>query len=320
MTRSSPERLPEFETVGCLFSHAAPAELLFERPDWWFELPGNFAWRRCPECGLLLLSPRPTQTKIIDYYLSNYAAYRPAIADEKWPLMRWKRRRNLRGVMSAVNQHAAVGQLLDVGCATGNYLAEMQKGGWEVQGVELQSDAAVYAQQRFGFTVFNGDLLDSQLPAQSFDVVTLWDVLEHTFDPLAILKETARILRPGGLVAFSIPDPTSVWAERFGPTWIGYDAPRHLYLFHGQSLDLLLNRAGFHLVVANHYLATYHTWAASFHTWLNQKMPPGTTRKFMRKMTYLPFWAPLTNPYFNWLNRRGRGSVLTVVAKLGTEL
>lgn len=308
--------MSDFEVVGCLLGHTVPAEKLFERQDWWFGLPGDFAWQRCPQCGLLFLSPRPTQLKIVDYYPPNYAAYRPAIDDERWAMMRWKRRRNLHGVVAIVNRHLAPGRLLDVGCATGNYLAEMRRGGWQVQGVELQAEAAAYAQQRFGLDVFCGDLLDGRFPANHFNVVTLWDVLEHTFDPVAILSEIGRILQPGGLVIFSIPDPTSIWAQRFGPAWIGYDTPRHLYLFYGQSLYLLLARAGFRLVEESHFLETYHTWVAGFHTWLNKKMANGRLRHLICKFAYLPVWPVLTAPYFYWLNKQGRGSVLTVVAQV----
>lgn len=305
----------QFEEICCLFNHTTAPEKLFERPDWWLGLPGHFAWYRCPDCGLLFLNPRPTPESIAGYYPAGYAAYRPAIDDERWPWMRWKRRRNLRAHIEGVTRYARPGRLLDVGCATGNYLAEMRRRGWQVQGVELQAKAAAYARQRFNLDVFTGDLLANSLPAGYFDAVTMWDVLEHTHDPLAIMKEVHRLLKPGGLVAFSIPDPTSKGAERFGPTWIGYDAPRHLYLFPGQSLELLLRESGFEQVAAEHVLGTYHTWVASWQTQLNRRYYPLFLRRLLVKLARLPLWSVLTAPYFQWLNRNGRGSVLTVYAR-----
>jgi SAM-dependent methyltransferase len=303
-----------FEQVSCLFGHTAPAEKLFERPDWWLGLPGDFAWRRCSECGLLFLSPRPSLSTIATYYPPEYAAYSPAIDDERWPWMRWKRRRNLRPQVTAVNRYAAYGRLLDVGCATGNYLAEMRRHGWEVQGIELQAAAAAYARARFNLEVFTGDLLDSRLPGNHFDAVTMWNVLEHTHDPLTILREVHRLLKPGGLVVFSIPDPDSKEARAFGPAWIGYDAPRHLYLFHDASLDRLLVETGFALLAKQHSLATYHTWIASWHTQLNRRQAATTLRRLLVKGAYLPFWPTLTAPYFHWLNKSGRGSIVTIYA------
>lgn len=306
---------PTFETAACLFGHSTPPQKLFDRPDWWLGLPGDFAWHRCPDCDLLFLSPRPTPATIAYYYPTHYAAYRPAIDDERWAILRWKRRRNLKSQIEGVDRRAATGRLLDVGCATGNYPAEMRRLGWQAQGVELQPEAAAYARQRFGLDVFTGDLLAAHLPAGHFDAVTLWDVLEHTHNPLAILQEVQRLLKPGGLVAFSIPDPNSREAHSFGPAWIGYDAPRHLYLFGDNSLTHLLRQSGLEIMDSEHKLATYHTWVASWRTKLNRYPDGDKFRSLLVKLAYLPFWSALTAPYFNWLNRRGRGTVITIYGR-----
>lgn len=305
----------ELETTGCLFGHSGPAEKLFDRSDWWLELPGQFGWYRCPDCGLIFLNPRPTPEAMSQYYPHTYAAYRPAIEDERWAFMRWKRRRNLQEKIESIEQLAHRGRLLDVGCATGTYLAEIRKLGWDVQGVEPHEEAAEYARRRLGLNVFTGDLFAGRLPDSDFDTVTLWDVLEHTHDPLAVLREVHRLLKPSGLVAFSVPNPNSKEAKGFGPDWIGFDTPRHLFLFGGASLQCLLEESNFELLEHRHFLANYHTWVASWHTQLNHRMKPGMLRRTLTKIAYLPIWAPLTAPYFSWLNRSGRGSVITVYAR-----
>lgn len=307
--------LPSYEQVECLFGHELPTEMLFQRADWLFDLPGEFAWRRCPVCGLLMLSPRPVQTAIGMYYPSDYAPYKTAIEDEPRKLMRWKRRRNLRNQIEAVNNNAKQGTLLDIGCATGIYLAEMRRFGWQVQGIEPQAEAADYARRRFDLPVFNGDLLQSHLPDSHFDAATMWDVLEHTHDPAATLSEVRRLLKPDGLLVMTLPDPDSKEAESFGPAWVGYDAPRHLYLFGGASLDLLLDRTGFKPIARDHFLASYHTWVVSWQMQRNRRRPTSSPNDPISKIARLPFWPLLTSPYFRWLNRRGRGSVVTVYAR-----
>ena len=303
------------ESVHCLFEHPAEPQLLFERPDWWLGCPGDFAWHRCPQCGLHFLSPRPTLEDIAAYYPSHYAAYRRAIDQERWFFMRWKRRRNLGPSVTAVRSFfTQAGRLLDVGCATGNYLAEMRRRGWEVHGVEIQAEAAAYARDALQLDVFNGDLLEAPYPAASFDAITLWDVLEHTHDPLAIMRAVRRLLRPGGIVAFSIPELCSTDAAQFGKYWIGFDAPRHLYLFEDETIALLLRRAGLQYLDRAHFLGTYHTWVASWQTWLNARLADGKGRRRLSQLAHLPFWAPLTAPYFAWLNRHARGSVVTIFA------
>lgn len=303
------------ENTACLFGHSASPVPLFKRPDWWLGCPGDFVYHRCPECGLHYLSPRPALESIAEYYPGHYAAYRGAIDQERSALLRWKRRRNLLPAVNAIARFfAQPGALLDVGCATGNYLAEMRRRGWEVSGVEIQPEAAAYARDALNLNVYTGDLLDAPFEAARFDAVTLWDVLEHTHDPLAILQATRRLLRPGGIVAFSIPDLQSVDAALFGHHWIGYDAPRHLFLFEDQTITLLLQHAKLQYLGRDHFLGTYHTWIASLHTWLNARLPEGTARQRLTQLAYLPIWAPLTSPLFSWLNRQGRGSVVTIFA------
>lgn len=305
----------ELEAVACVFGHDAPAERLFDRPDWLFEFPGDFGWYRCPKCGLLYLNPRPSLDSIAEFYPKSYGPYRPAIDDERNPIIRWKRRRNLQKFIQAVERHQNPGTLLDVGCATGNFLFEMKRRGWQVQGIELQVDAAHYAQRRFGLEVFIGDLLDIDLPDDQFDVITFWDVLEHTHDPVSILQTAQRLLRRKGLLVFSIPDTNSKEASSFGSAWIGYDAPRHLYLFPGQSLQLLLESSGFALIDSEHVLGNYHSWVASWHAQINRRFRPSSFRRIIIRLAYLPFWGPLTSPYFQRLNQAGKGTVKTLFAR-----
>ena len=303
------------KVTTCLLGCDAPVEKLFDRPDWWFQLPGEFAWNRCCACGLYFLSPRPIQADIETYYPDSYVAYRPAIEDEKWRIMRWKRRRNQRSRVDSVTKYKQTGKLLEIGCATGNYLVEMRKNGWDVYGVELQTEAASYARNRFNLDVKTGDLLDVNYPDHYFDVVTLWDVIEHTYNPLAILKEVRRILKPGGIVVFSQPDVASKGAKQFGRTWIGYDSPRHLYLFAGNSLHMVLEQSGLNLLAQEYFLETYHTWVASLHTKLNSQLKNAFLRKTILKVAYLPFWSILTSPYFKWLNKKDRGTVVSIFAE-----
>lgn len=306
---------PQFETTACLFGHTTPPQKLFDRQDWWFELPGAFTWYRCPDCNLHFLNPRPTPQSITLYYPSQYAAYRPAIDDERWAIMRWKRRRNLKSQINAVHHRLPPGRLLDVGCATGNYLAEMRRLGWQVAGVELNEIAADYARKRFHLDVFSGDLLQSNWPGDYFDVVTLWDVLEHTYNPLSILQEANRLLKPGGLLLFSLPEVNSQDAKQFGATWIGYDTPRHLYLFPGQSLTLLLEQSDFRLLGQEYFMGTYHTWVASWRTVVQRRYPPGSWQRKWARLAHLPLWPTLAAPHFNWLNNRERGSVVTIIGQ-----
>lgn len=93
------------------------------------------------------------------------------------------------------------GRLLDLGCAIGTFLKVAREDSWEVEGVEISEYAANYAVEKENLTVHNGDLLDMKLPSDSFDVVTMWDMVDHSEVPNDVVKEVHRILKPGGIVA-----------------------------------------------------------------------------------------------------------------------
>jgi SAM-dependent methyltransferase len=93
-----------------------------------------------------------------------------------------------------------------------------------------------------------GSLLDIELAPERFDVITMWDSLEHLHHPLASLRKAAAGLKPGGLLVLSTPTASSIDARIFGRYWIGYELPRHLTFFSNRTLEEMLGRAGFRVV------------------------------------------------------------------------
>ena len=189
------------EEVSCTRCGADGSQLLVALEDYLYKIPGHFAMRRCGQCGLIFLSPRPTPESLAAYYPDSYAPYRRAIQDEPNALMRWMRRRNIRQRSRLVERFAArsPGRLLDLGASTGIFMDDIRSLGWQVTGVELNENAAAYARERLGLEVICAELSQAQLPANHFDAITLWDVIEHTFDPAQILAEVWTQLAREGL-------------------------------------------------------------------------------------------------------------------------
>lgn len=210
--------------------------------------PGHerFQLLSCGRCGHIYQSPRPTPESIGRYYPEDYHPYLIAVEDEPSPIRRLDRALGLWMRTSAV--HAAAGgrpgRLLDIGCATGVFLNGMRRLGWSTQGVEPSAYAANYARSRFGLEVYEGLVEDAGLPAASFDAITLWDVLEHVHEPRPVLDELARLLRPGGVLVMSLPNPDSLEARLLGPSWLGWDLPRHLNIYRPTQLRVHLARHG----------------------------------------------------------------------------
>jgi 2-polyprenyl-3-methyl-5-hydroxy-6-metoxy-1,4-benzoquinol methylase len=145
--------------------------------------------------------------------------------------------------MYLVNNRA--GRLLDIGCGNGVFLDRMQSLGWTVQGVEVDSKSAKVAIESFGIPVYVGSIEEAKYPHSYFDAITLSHVIEHVYDPIGLLRECHRILKPGGTLVAVTPNSTSLGHERFEQSWIALDPPRHLHLFARSTIEPVADKAGF---------------------------------------------------------------------------
>jgi SAM-dependent methyltransferase len=150
-----------------------------------------------------------------------------------------------RGYINRMKTYSRAGKLLDVGCNIGLFLKVAREEGFDVTGVELNRDCAAYGRENFGLEIHSEYLDAIGFPSGSFEVVTLFDVLEHIPDLHNFLKEVRRIIRPGGLLVVQSPNLGSLMAELTGSQWSWLTPPDHLYHFTPETLQLLLHESGF---------------------------------------------------------------------------
>jgi 2-polyprenyl-3-methyl-5-hydroxy-6-metoxy-1,4-benzoquinol methylase len=149
-------------------------------------------------------------------------------------------------VLEHVERYVAVGRLLDVGAGPGFLVAVAQRRGWDARGVDLNPWASEYARDVVGVDVAVGSLSDAVAPGEQVDVVTLMDVLEHVPDPEALLRDAARIVRPGGVLVVLTPDAGAATSRLLGRRWPEVQRPgEHLVLFSRAGLVTALGRHGF---------------------------------------------------------------------------
>jgi SAM-dependent methyltransferase len=134
-------------------------------------------------------------------------------------------------------------RLLDVGCGSGVLLARMQSFGWQAEGVELDPDGVNAARAR-GVLVRQGTLEQQAFPENHFDAVHSAHVIEHVYDPVSLLRECHRILKPGGTLVILTPNVESWGHKQFGSAWLNLDPPRHLVLFSAATLRRAAEQAG----------------------------------------------------------------------------
>jgi 2-polyprenyl-3-methyl-5-hydroxy-6-metoxy-1,4-benzoquinol methylase len=136
------------------------------------------------------------------------------------------------------------GKLLDVGCGSGLFMEEMRKVGWIVNGVEPDPNAVAIAREQFSLDVRQGLLAEADYEPNTFDCVHLAHVIEHVYDPTALLKDCLRVLKPGGLLVVTTPNIGSYGHSVFGRHWRGLEAPRHLVIFSPESMRRCMQKAG----------------------------------------------------------------------------
>jgi 2-polyprenyl-3-methyl-5-hydroxy-6-metoxy-1,4-benzoquinol methylase len=169
--------------------------------------------------------------------------YRDYIADQAYYLQTFRRR------LKWVNKYSCQGQrLLDVGCAAGFFMAVAQGEGWQVQGVDPSSFVANYARSQLGMHVYQGTLQDANFPSESWDVVTLWDVLEHMPDPRQELVEIHRVLKRRGILALETQNIDSLLPKILGNSWGHYGHHLHLFHFTPKTITRILAETGFRVV------------------------------------------------------------------------
>jgi 2-polyprenyl-3-methyl-5-hydroxy-6-metoxy-1,4-benzoquinol methylase len=209
----------------------------------------------CSNCGLVFVSPRPDPNELYALYGETYfhndesgtVGYTNYLKDES------NIRKTFGGRLKHLEQFIQPGKALDVGCAAGFFLSEAANRGWSVQGLDVSSFAARYAHDRFGFDVRQGSFTELDYPEKHFDLVSMWDVIEHVPDPKSYIERAASVLRSGGVIALATPDVDSLPARLTGKRWVGYKlSEEHVYYFSARTLSRMLEEAGFEVLNVRH--------------------------------------------------------------------
>ncbi|MEN9848312.1 MAG: hypothetical protein RL368_1052 [Pseudomonadota bacterium] len=254
-------KLRTYPQPKCLLCGSTGRIIHPQLQDHLFGVAGSWELKACenPSCGLAWLDPMP----LTEDLALAYQQYYTHTANTQSYATFWKRldhgiyRRlnKLLGKLTglyAQQQRAAhlfleppYGKLLDVGCGSGRFLQQMRTVGWEIEGTDFDPKAAATAHAEYGLTVRVGDLASIAYPNEQFDAITLQHLIEHVPDPIALLQECRRILKPQGRLVLVTPNLESWGHQYFASAWRGLEPPRHLYLYARQNLQNLAARSGF---------------------------------------------------------------------------
>jgi 2-polyprenyl-3-methyl-5-hydroxy-6-metoxy-1,4-benzoquinol methylase len=204
---------------------------------------------KCLACGLVYVSPRPQKELIESAHSDDY--YGPWLNDQRSRRIHmWEKRLQ---TLNSLSGHK--GRLLDVGCAEGLFMEQASQDDWDVTGTEISPFAVRHVKEKLGLNVTQGELADMKFPDNSFDAVTMWHVLEHTVNPIDVLREIRRVLKDDGVFIMAIPNLDNILSQAayrlirgrrihlFDPD----DRELHLYHFTPATIRLASEKAGFHV-------------------------------------------------------------------------
>ena len=223
------------------------------------DLERAFELRKCSACDLVYVDPRPSDEDLArlydgDFYFSTGWSY-AALAATVIELIQSRRRHR-------VERYMKPGRLLDIGSGDGSFVHHMARHGWDATGIDFSPSALEFAgRTNSGGHFLLGSLEDHDLPSQSLDLITLWQVLEHIGEPRRLLGRCHDLLRRNGMIVAAVPNIDGLSSRLTGERWWGLDVPRHLVLYSPQTLRRSLEQAGFTVLRIRHLSMQYDPYA-----------------------------------------------------------
>lgn len=258
----------------CSVCGAEGRQLYKNLTDKLFSAPGQWSFCRCTNkgCNLIWLNPMPVEKDIHIAYRNYYTHTEPANSflpakknlykNLQAQYLAWKygytasKETFLKYLIcldpdrleqtkyEVMYLENIGGKLLDVGCGNGEFINYMKRNGWQTVGIDFDKEAVNAAKSR-NLDVKSGNLNEQKFPANNFDAITIAHVIEHIYDPVELLKECFRILKPGGKLVIATPNNESLGHRYFKENWRGLEPPRHIHVFSTNSLIRVIYKSGF---------------------------------------------------------------------------
>ncbi|MBL0103305.1 MAG: class I SAM-dependent methyltransferase [Bacteroidetes bacterium] len=199
----------------------------------------------CSSCNLHFTNPRPGAAEIGPYYESkDYISHSNSKTGLINRVYQTVRSYSLKKKVELINSLASKGALLDIGCGTGEFLFAAKNNGWNVKGVEPSPAARKMAIDNYKLDIVGEESINTLNPA-SFEIITMWHVLEHVHELKKRIGELHKLLKSGGVAVIAVPNMNSYDAKHYKEHWAAYDVPRHLYHFTAPVIKKAFEQEGF---------------------------------------------------------------------------
>jgi SAM-dependent methyltransferase len=224
---------------NCPICGSESFELFISGKDY-FLSSKKFEIVKCTGCGFRFTNPRPKAEDLGKYYESaEYISHSDTKKGIFAAVYQQVRKYTLGRKLALINKFQTKGEILDIGCATGQFLNYMSEHCWKTTGIEPDDKTRARAISEYGLQAF---------AKASFYVITMWHVLEHVADLNGRMEQLKNLLKPQGTLIIAVPNCDAYDAKKYGEFWAGYDLPRHLYHFAKSDIKSLAEKFGFTIV------------------------------------------------------------------------
>ncbi|MDE3124437.1 MAG: class I SAM-dependent methyltransferase [Bacteroidota bacterium] len=290
----------------CPICHSNFIQPIFSAKDYSVSNATFSIWE-CQDCKGRFTQDIPSESAIGTYYQSeNYISHSDTKNGIVNRLYHWVRSITLQQKRKFITQIGtdANKSILDVGAGTGAFANTMQLAGWKVTGIEVDAGARQIAASKFNLQFFLPNFL-YQIPPETFQIITLWHVLEHVHDLHGYMKIFRQSLQPNGKLVIAVPNYTSYDAKYYQQYWAAYDVPRHLYHF---SPDSMANLAAQHGFVIQQYQSMPFD---SFYVALLSEQYKSGKSNFLNAG-----WVGIRSTFKMWRDTKNCSSVIYVLEKI----
>ncbi len=284
--------------------------LLSNIKDWEYGTSGEYAYYQCVSCEQIQLHPFPDLHQLKEAYPETYPAYISDIKHNRGKfydlLLRIHTRLRLHTVLRYLKPEM---KILDVGSGNGDFLCCFKRYGiTELYGIDFNQQAIRIMQEK-GIHSFHGLYMDYSAPYESFDVISMNHYIEHVLSPMAELKKSYDLLKPGGILFGILPNFNGLDRMLFKTFWGGNHVPRHTFQYTDKQFEKLLKNAGFNKIRVTHDMNPSHI-AISIQNWLQRnvkdlKNNPNIIHGRMKYFNFLLMLCLPLNIIFSLLKRSG---------------
>lgn len=233
----------QLDKIDCPLCNETRQKLIFRAKDYRLKIIDDvFDVVKCLRCEFIFLNPRPKRSEILNLYSSNFHKSDTSLLFKTIePCFDIAEQSTIK----MLKEYRGNGKTLDVGCGNGRFVASMLKNGYDAYGLEPNRRAENFASRLFRGRIYYQRLDECGFPQKTFDIITMFQSLEHVYHLQKLLQEVRRILKDNGIFYVCVPNTDFFESRLFGPYYYNLEVPRHLYFFTRKSLTGILSKNGF---------------------------------------------------------------------------